>query len=92
MKKKLVSNTKATKNNEAEILEAEIKAMQTKLKGIKGASDVTQVTYGEYEGTKTMSLLKGESSYVNRPFSFGKKKAQMIVEAYEQIKAFAESK
>jgi len=50
------------------------------------------VTIGDYEGKPTISLQKGVNSFVNRPFTFGKAKAQMIVSQYEAIKKFAEAK
>lgn len=48
-----------------------------------------KVTIGEYKGKATISLLKGDSSFVNQPFTFGKAKARLIVEQYEAIKQFA---
>jgi len=65
----------------------------TVLKTIKDRSELpTTVTMTDYKGKPTMSLCKGESSFVNKPFTFGKAKAQMIVEQYAAIKSFAESK
>ena len=72
--------------------EAMIKDMIAKIipSGISGKSDVPcKVTVSEYKGKPTMTLLRGESSYINKPFTFGKAKAQMIVEQYEAIKAFS---
>lgn len=51
-----------------------------------------KATVGDYEGKPTITLQRGESSFVNRPFTFGKAKAQMIVAQYEAIKRFADSK
>jgi len=92
---------KLTKNQEALIKlakesgasEAMIKDMIAKVipKGISGKSDIpTKVTISEYKGKATMSLQRGESSFINKPFTFGKAKAQMIVEQYEAIKAFSQ--
>lgn len=50
---------------------------------------VTKVSVGEYKGKPTISLLKGDSSFVNQPFTFGKAKAKLIVEQFEAIKQFA---
>lgn len=72
--------------------EAMIKDMIAKIipSGISGKSDVpVKVTVAEYKGKATMTLLRGESSFINKPFTFGKAKAQMIVEQYEAIKAFS---
>ena len=72
--------------------EAMIKDMIAKIipSGISGKSDIPiTVTVAEYKGKPTMTLLRGESSYINKPFTFGKAKAQMIVEQYEAIKAFS---
>lgn len=72
--------------------EAMIKDMIAKIipQGVSGKSDIPcKVTIADYKGKPTMSLLRGESSFVNKPFTFGKAKAQMIVEQYEAIKAFA---
>lgn len=74
--------------------EAMIKDMIAKIipSGISGKSDIpTTVTVAEYKGKPTMSLQRGESSFINKPFTFGVAKAQMIVEQYEAIKAFAAS-
>ena len=74
--------------------EAMIKDMIAKIipQGISGKGDVpTVATVGDYKGKATMTLLRGESSFINKPFTFGKAKAQMIVEQYEAIKAFSTS-
>lgn len=60
--------------------------------GISGRADVpVTVTQGEYKGKKTLSMLRGSESFVNKPFTFGKAKAQMIVEQFEAIKSFAQA-
>ena len=46
------------------------------------------VEYSEYKGHKLIVLKKDADSKF--PFSFGKGKAKMIVENYEEIKKFAE--
>lgn len=57
---------------------------------IKGRAELpTKVKVGEYKGKATISLLKGDESFINKPFTFGKAKAQMIVENFEAIKKFA---
>lgn len=75
---------------------AELKANKAKvtvLPTIKARSELpTTVSYDSYKGNDLIQLLKGESSFINKPFSFGKAKAQMIVEQYAAIKKFAESK
>lgn len=47
---------------------------------------------GEYKGHKTISLLEGgvEISDKYPPFSFGVKKAKLIIENIEEIKKFVE--
>ena len=47
------------------------------------------VEYSEYKGHKLIVLKSDEGS--RYPFSFGKKKARLIVENFEAIKAFAEA-
>ena len=44
--------------------------------------------FSEYKGNKMIVLKRTAED--NFPFSFGKKKAQLIVENYEAIKKFAE--
>jgi hypothetical protein len=44
--------------------------------------------YGEYKGNKLIILKRSEED--KYPFSFGKNKAKMIVEHFEEIKKFAE--
>ena len=46
------------------------------------------VEYTEYKGNKMIKLTATEDD--KWPFQFGKKKAQLIVENFEAIKAFAE--
>jgi hypothetical protein len=75
-----------------ELIEALGKNFKT-LPTIKAKSDLpTKVLIADYKGKPTLSLSKGEPSFVNKPFTFGKAKAQMIMEQYEAIKRFAESK
>ena len=48
------------------------------------------VEFGEYKGNKLI-ILKGDGEQDGRfPFSFGKKKAKLIVENYDEIKKFSE--
>lgn len=84
---------------EAIITAKEVKTAVSKVKvtkiptGISGKSDVPcTVSVGDYKGKATITLTRGEISFINKPFTFGKGKAQMIVEQYEAIKKFAESK
>jgi len=44
--------------------------------------------FGEFQGKKVIKLKKSEDDTF--PFSFGKQKAKLIVENYEEIKKFAE--
>lgn len=46
------------------------------------------VEYGEYKGNKLIVLKRNEDD--KYPFSFGKGKARLIVENYDEIKKFAE--
>lgn len=46
------------------------------------------IDYGEYKGKKMLILKKTEDD--NFPFQFGKSKAKLIIENYEEIKKFAE--
>ena len=57
---------------------------------VKGAStpQAVIVSYSKYEDNDMITLKRGDNG---RPFSFGKAKATMILEALEQIKAFASS-
>lgn len=46
------------------------------------------VERGEFKGNAMIILKRDESDQY--PFQFGKKKAQLIVECFEEIKKFAE--
>ena len=48
-------------------------------------------SFSEYKGNRLIVLSReGAPGYVDKyPFSFGKAKAQLIVENYEAVKAFA---
>lgn len=46
------------------------------------------VEYSEYKGNKLIVLKRNEDD--RYPFSFGKSKARLIVQYFEEIKAFAE--
>jgi len=46
------------------------------------------VEFSEFKGNKIMILKRDEED--KYPFSFGKKKAKLIVENFEEIKQFAE--
>ncbi len=46
------------------------------------------VEYTEFKGNKIIVLKRSEDD--NYPFSFGKRKAQLIIENFEEIKKFAE--
>ena len=46
------------------------------------------VEFGEYKGNKLIKLKRDENDQF--PFSFGKGKARLIVENFEEIKKFAE--
>ena len=47
------------------------------------------VEYGEYKGNKMITLKKDDND--KYPFSFGKGKAKLIVENFEEVKKFAET-
>ena len=47
------------------------------------------IEYKEFKGNKIISLKRDENDQF--PFSFGKGKARLIVENFEEIKKFAES-
>ena len=49
------------------------------------------VTVGEYKGKPTISMLKGQESFVNRPLTLGVTKARLILEALDEIKAFVKA-
>ena len=46
------------------------------------------IEYGEYKGNKLIIIKRTEED--KYPFSFGKAKARLIVENFEEIKKFAE--
>lgn len=49
--------------------------------------DNVTASVGEYNGRPTLTLKRG----TGLPFTFGIAKARMVIEAYEQVKRFAES-
>ena len=49
---------------------------------------MTTVEYREYKGNKVIVLKRDENDRF--PFSFGKSKAKLIVDNFEEIKKFAE--
>ena len=53
----------------------------------KGVEEMT-VEFGEFKGNKIIKLKRNEEDKF--PFSFGKTKARLIVENFEEIKKFAE--
>ncbi len=48
------------------------------------------VEYGEFKGNKMIKLISDKDQEGKWPFSFGKNKAKLIVENYEDIKKFSE--
>lgn len=48
------------------------------------------VEFDEYKGNKMIKLISNDESASKWPFSFGKTKAKLIVENFEEIKKFAE--
>lgn len=50
-----------------------------------------KVVLGEYKGKPILSLYREDDNESKYPFSFGQKKAQMIVQNFEEIKRFAQS-
>ncbi len=48
------------------------------------------VTFDEFKGHKMIKLISEKDQEGKFPFSFGKTKAKLIVENYEEIKKFAE--
>lgn len=48
------------------------------------------VEFGEYNGNKTIKLISEHDQEGKWPFSFGKNKAKLVVENFEDIKKFAE--
>ena len=49
------------------------------------------VTVGEYKGKPTISILKGQESFVNRPLTLGVTKARLVLEALDELKAFVKT-
>jgi len=47
------------------------------------------VVYSEFKGNKIIQLKRNEEDAY--PFSFGKSKAKLIVENFDEIKKFAEN-
>jgi len=47
-----------------------------------------KVEFSEFKGNKIISLKRSDEDQY--PFSFGKSKAKLIVENFEEIKRFAE--
>ncbi len=48
------------------------------------------VEFGDFKGNKMIKLISGQDQEGKWPFSFGRSKAKLIVENYEEIKKFAE--
>jgi hypothetical protein len=48
------------------------------------------VEFSEFKGNKMIKLLNEKDSEGKWPFQFGKMKAKLIVENYDEIKKFAE--
>ncbi|HIH21777.1 MAG: hypothetical protein J4478_04835 [Candidatus Diapherotrites archaeon] len=46
------------------------------------------VEFGEFKGNKVLTIKRDEND--RYPFTFGKAKARMIVENFDEIKKFAE--
>lgn len=46
------------------------------------------VEFGEFKGNKLIKLMRSDDDQY--PFQFGKGKARLIVENFDEIKAFAE--
>lgn len=64
----------------------------TMTRGVKPrqASLETEAELGEYKGSPTLSIFEVvDGKRKDYPFTFGKKKAQMIVKHLELIKEFA---
>ena len=95
IQRELMKLMKGQGMNEAEI-QAVLKTMpikeSVKAKAPNDPNSPVTATVGSYEGKPTITLQKGESSFINRPFTFGKAKAAMIVARYAEIQAFANSK
>lgn len=54
----------------------------------KPNKDGLTITVGEFKGKPTISILKGEASFINRPTTMGLAKCKLILESLEAIKAF----
>ena len=54
----------------------------------KSIGDNMSVDYGEYKGNKMIIIKRNDDDKF--PFQFGRAKAKLIVEHYEDIKKFAE--
>tara|TARA_Y100000034_G_scaffold136889_1_gene216725 strand:- start:2515 stop:2673 length:159 start_codon:yes stop_codon:yes gene_type:complete len=48
------------------------------------------VEYSEFKGNKIIKLISEKDTEGNWPFSFGKAKAKLVVENFDEIKKFAE--
>ncbi len=48
------------------------------------------VEFGEFKGNKMIKLVSEQDQEGKCPFSFGKGKAKLIVQFYDEIKKFAE--
>lgn len=48
------------------------------------------VEFGEFKDNKMIKLISENDQEGKWPFSFGRNKAKLIVENYEEIKKFAE--
>lgn len=48
------------------------------------------VEFGEFKGNKMIKLIGEQDTEAKWPFSFGKMKAKLIVENFDEIKKFAE--
>ncbi|MBC8495992.1 hypothetical protein H8D36_07585 [archaeon] len=48
------------------------------------------VEFGEFKDNKMIKLISEKDQEGKWPFSFGRNKAKLIVENYEEIKKFAE--
>ena len=60
-------------------------------KGIKAQAPKVKVTVTDYQGKPVISLIEGEPSFINKPLTMGKRKAQWVVDNIEAIKAFVQS-
>ena len=48
------------------------------------------VEFGEFKGNKLIKLISEQDQEGKWPFSFGKNKAKLVVENFDEIKKFAE--